>query len=247
MWRFGPPEQGVGLGRSKSRCGGFRLSAGHHLRVLIANEREDHLKLLATVVKGMGHQVVAHETNVKGVAALTARVRPDVALVGLGLDSEHGLNLVSEIVRESFCPVIAVLSKKDSEWVTDAADRGLFAYVIGDDKDELQSAIDITLRRFAEQQSLRGAFDRRDKEAELEREAVTLRQRQALDVHESVVQNLAIAKLASDLGRNDESREALRDGLEAAREIVARSLEELKEKGVPTGQLIRDAASIADG
>jgi response regulator NasT len=214
----------------------------HQLRVLIANEREDHLALMETVVAGMGHEVVAHETDVSGVAALTARVRPDLALVGLGLSSDHGLDLVSEIVRESYCPVIAVLSKKDSEWVSDAADRGLFAYVIGDDKEELQSAIDITLRRFADEQSLRGAFERREAEAELERETVKLRQRQALDVHESVVQNLAIAKLASDLGRSDESHEALIDGLEAARRIVARSVEELKEQGVSTGQLIRDAS-----
>jgi signal transduction histidine kinase len=130
--------------------------------------------------------------------------------------------------------------------VTDAAGRGLFAYVIGDDKDELQSAIDITLRRFAEQQTLRGAFERRDIEDKLEREASRLRQRQALDVHESIVQNLAIAKLASDLGRADESTAALKEGLEAARTIVARSLEELKEQGVPTSQLIRDAAAIRD-
>jgi signal transduction histidine kinase len=131
--------------------------------------------------------------------------------------------------------------------VTDAAERGLFAYVIGDDKDELQSAIDITLRRFAEQQSLRGAFERRDAEAELESAATRLRQRQALDVHESVVQSLAVAKLASDLGRVDESRRALNEGLEAARMIVTRSLEELKKDGISTAELIRDAAPGADG
>jgi AmiR/NasT family two-component response regulator len=218
------------------------MDAGYQLRILIANEREDRLQLLQAVIAEMGHEVVAHETDVRKVAAHTARVRPDLALVGLGLSSEHGLELVSEIVRESFCPVIAILRAQDSEWVNQAAQRGLFAYVIGDDQDELQSAIDITLRRFAEQQTLRGAFERRDIEDELERAAVELRQRQALDVHESVVQSLAIAKLASDLGRFEESREALRDGLEAARDIVARSLEELKKQGVPAGQLIRDAA-----
>ena len=195
----------------------------------------------------MGHQVVAHETDVSRVAALTARMRPDLALVGLGPNSEHGLDLVSEIVRESYCPVIALLTAKDSEWVNEASQRGLFAYIIGDDQDELQSAIDITFRRFAEQQSLRGAFERRDAEAELEREATRLRQRQALDVHESVVQSLAVAKLASDLGRIEESRGALHEALEAARAIVTRSLEELKKDGVPTGLLIRDAASNPGG
>jgi response regulator NasT len=214
---------------------------------LIANERADHLALLETIVTEMGHQVVAKETDVSRVAALTARVRPDLALVGLGPSSDHGLDLVSEIVRESYCPVIALLSAKDSAWVNEASQRGLFAYIIGDDQEELQSAIDITFRRFAEQQRLRGAFERRDVEAGLEREAARLRRRQALDVHESVVQSLAVAKLASDLGRVDESRAALYDALEAARNIVARSLEELKKEGVPVGQLIRDTATTPGG
>lgn len=221
--------------------------ASHHLRVLIANEREDRLALLDTVVTAMGHEIVAHETDVSRVAAVTARLRPDLALVGLGLSSTHALDLVSEIVRESYCPVIAVLAAQDSKWVDEAAQRGLFAYIIGDDQDELQSAIDITLRRFAEQQRDRGAFERRDMEARLEREAARLRQRQALDVHESVLQSLAIAKLASDLGRVDDSRGALHEALTAARDIVTRSLEELKQDGVPVGQLIRDSASDHDG
>jgi two-component system, response regulator / RNA-binding antiterminator len=223
------------------------MDPGYHLRVLIANEREDRLAVLETVVSAMGHQVVGHATHVNLVAALTARLRPDLALVGLGSSSEHALNLITEIVRESYCPVIAILAEQDSEWVHEAAQHGLFAYIIGDDREELQSAIDITLRRFAEQQRLRGAFVRRDAEAELEHEAARLRQRQALDVHESVVQSLVVAKLAGDLGRGDESRTALQQGLEAAQDIVTRSLDELKRDGVSAEQLIRDAASNGDG
>ena len=41
-----------------------------------------------------------------------ARERPDVALVGLGLSSQHALDLIGEIVRESACPVIALLSAR---------------------------------------------------------------------------------------------------------------------------------------
>jgi len=222
------------------------LDPAYQLRVLIANEREDRLALLETVVEAMGHEVVAHAIDVGQVAALTARVRPDLALVGLGASSEHGLDLVTEIVRESYCPVIAILAEQDAEWVHAAAVRGLFGYII-EGQDELQSAIDITLRRFAEQQRLRGAFERRDVEAELEREAAVLRQRQALDVHESVVQSLTVAKLANDLGRVDESRVALHEALEAAQNIVTRSLDELKQRGVPADRLIRDIAPNPDG
>ena len=92
---------------------------------------------------------------------MTARESPDVALVGLGSSSEHALDLISEIVREASCPVIAILHADDPAYIREAAKRGVFAYIIDGSPDELQSAIDITLQRFGEYQSLQGAFGRR--------------------------------------------------------------------------------------
>jgi AmiR/NasT family two-component response regulator len=132
-----------------------------HLRVLIANEKRERLELLARVVAGLGHDVIAREISVSDVGAVTAREHPDVALVGLGLHSEHALDLISEIVREASCPVIALLSAKDPGYVREAAKRGVFAYIVDTTPEELQSAIDITLQRFAEYHSLQGAFGRR--------------------------------------------------------------------------------------
>jgi AmiR/NasT family two-component response regulator len=132
-----------------------------HLRVLIANERRDRLELLAQVVAGLGHEVIAREIDVREVGSVTSREHPDVALVGLGLSSEHALELIAEIVHTASCPVIALLTGKDSKYVREAAKRGVFAYIVDGDPEELQSAIDITLQRFAEYQSLKGAFGRR--------------------------------------------------------------------------------------
>jgi response regulator NasT len=132
-----------------------------HLRVLIANERRERLEVLAQVVIGLGHDVIAREIYVKEVGSATARERPDVALVGLGLSSEHALELIGEIVREASCPVIALLHANDPAYIHEAAKRGVFAYIIDGSPDELQSAIDITLQRFTEYQNLQGAFGRR--------------------------------------------------------------------------------------
>jgi AmiR/NasT family two-component response regulator len=57
--------------------------------------------------------------------------------------------------------VIAVLTAKDPAYIHEAAKRGVFAYIVEDTPDELQSAIDITLQRFAEYHNLQGAFGRR--------------------------------------------------------------------------------------
>ena len=131
------------------------------LRVLIANERRDRLELLARVVAGLGHDVIAREIDVTAVAAVTAREQPDVALVGLGVSSQHALELIEQIVVESSCPVIALLSAEDPAYVREAAKRGIFAYVVDTTPEELQSAIDVTLQRFTEYHNLQGAFGRR--------------------------------------------------------------------------------------
>ena len=57
--------------------------------------------------------------------------------------------------------MIAILHADDPAYVREAAKRGVFAYIIDGSPDELQSAIDITLQRFSEYQSLQGAFGRR--------------------------------------------------------------------------------------
>jgi len=132
-----------------------------HLRVLIANERRDRLELLAQVVAGLGHEVIARSTDVNEVGPVTAREHPDVALVGLGLSSQHALQLIEQIVHESTCPVIALLSAEEPAYVREAAKRGVFAYIVDTGPEELQSAIDITLQRFTEYHNLQGAFGRR--------------------------------------------------------------------------------------
>src|ERR1043165_6008264 len=95
----------------------MRESDVQHLRVLIANEKRDRLEVLAQVVIGLGHDVIAREIYVKDVGAVTAREHPDVALVGLGSSSEHALDLISEIVREASCPGIAILHAHDPAYV----------------------------------------------------------------------------------------------------------------------------------
>ena len=149
-----------------------------HLRVLIANERADRLALVAPIVAGLGHEVIAREIEVQDVGAVTARERPDVALVGLGESSEHALGLIDTIVREASCPVIVLLHAPDPGFVREASKRGVFAHISDDDVEDWQSSIDIVLRRFTEYHDLKGAFGRR---ALIERAKGILMERHSVD------------------------------------------------------------------
>ncbi len=149
-----------------------------HLRVLIANERRDRLALVAPIVAALGHEVIAREINVDDVGAVTARERPDVALVGLGESSAHALDLIDKIVREAACPVIVLIHTRDPEFVKEASKRGVFAHISDADVEDWQSSIDIVLRRFAEYHDLEGAFGRR---ALIERAKGILMERHSVD------------------------------------------------------------------
>ena len=132
-----------------------------HLRVLIANERTEHLEATTQIVAELGHEVIARSLEIGEVAAITAETRPDVALVGLGSSSQHALQLISRIVQEAACPVTALLETDDSAFANEAAKRGIFGYISDGELADLRNALDIVLRRFAEFQKLEGAFGRR--------------------------------------------------------------------------------------
>jgi AmiR/NasT family two-component response regulator len=148
------------------------------LRVLIANERKDRLATVAPIVAALGHEVIAREIEVADVGAVTARERPDVALVGLGESSDHALELIERIVQEAACPVIVLIHAHNPAFVKEASKRGVFAYITDADAGDWQSSIDIVLRRFAEYHDLEGAFGRR---AVTERAKGILMERHSVD------------------------------------------------------------------
>jgi AmiR/NasT family two-component response regulator len=129
-------------------------------------------------VAALGHEVIAREIEVDQVGQVTARERPDVALVGLGGSSKHALALIEKIVQEAACPVIVLIHAPDPAFVKEASKRGIFAYITDADAKDWQSSIDIVLRRFSEYHDLEGAFGRR---AVTERAKGILMERHSVD------------------------------------------------------------------
>jgi AmiR/NasT family two-component response regulator len=182
------------------------------LRVLLANERPEHLEQMALVVTRLGHAVIARETNIAAVAALTEEGVFDVAIVGVGENTLHALDLIGQIVREANCPVIAILDVEDPAFVHQAAKRGVFAYLTTSDArdEQLESSIDVVLARFAEFHALEGAFGRR---------ALTERAKGILMERHSVDEDVAFLML------RDQSRKSNRKLIDVAQAVLeARAL-----------------------
>ena len=181
--------------------------ANESLLVLVADGRGTRLQQVIASVLAIGHRVVDRETTLDTVGPVTAAERPDVALVIVEESSSQALGVIGKIVHEAACPVVAILDTQNPAFVKEAAKLGIFAYIAdGEDREELQSAIDVALRRFAEYHALEGAFGRR---------AVTERAKGILMERHSVDEQRAFGML------RDEARRTNRKIVEVAESVAA--------------------------
>jgi AmiR/NasT family two-component response regulator len=140
------------------------------LRILAADEDEAALHGTAQILRELGHEVTEFAIGTAEVAAAIAREDPDVSVVVVHRDDEHALGLIDEIVSFSSGPVVALLDQEDPGFVRDAADRGIHAYARPITPDAVQSALEVAMRRHAEQTKLTEAVGQL--ESALERRAI---------------------------------------------------------------------------
>jgi AmiR/NasT family two-component response regulator len=153
--------------------------ASRRLRVLIADGSAERHEQVVRTVTSLGHEVVGAAASLETVGQATSANLPDVALVVVGDQSEQAFELIRTIVHEAACPVIAILDVRDRAFIDKAARLGIFSYIAHPaDLEEMQSAMDVSLQRFAEYHALEGAFGRR---AVTERAKGILMERHGID------------------------------------------------------------------
>jgi response regulator NasT len=138
------------------------------LRILAADEDEETLRQVDRILAELGHTVTAHAVTIKEAAQLIAREEPELSVVAVHDDDEHALELIEEINEYASGPVIVLLGEHASEFVAAAAERGIDAFARPRFMAEVQGAIELAVRRYAdtarltEQVSqLEGALERR--------------------------------------------------------------------------------------
>jgi AmiR/NasT family two-component response regulator len=152
------------------------------LSVLVADESEQYLMPLSEAVEALGHDVTCHALHAADVSSATHDHRPDIAIVVFHEDTAHALELITELVHASTCPVMVLMEDADRDFIAEAAERGVFAHLDSTDSAELQGAIDVAIQRFREYRRLRDAFDRR---ARIERAKGMLMERTGVDEREA--------------------------------------------------------------
>jgi AmiR/NasT family two-component response regulator len=115
--------------------------------------------------------VTPFAVSIAEAVELIGREDPDLAIVVLHDDEEHGLALIGESVQYASGPVLAqVRGTDDMDVVARAADLGISAYVGSNEPAAVQAAIEVALHRHREEARLHAKVEQL--ESALERRAV---------------------------------------------------------------------------
>jgi AmiR/NasT family two-component response regulator len=142
---------------TSSAAAGTRTERG--LRVLLADEDEGALRILADVVERLGHVVMPFAVSVHELTQIIAREDPDLTIVAVHVDDEHALALIGESVEYATGPVIAQVLEDDVDFVARAAERGISAWVASNEPAAVQAAIEVAIRRYRDERRLAGKVE----------------------------------------------------------------------------------------
>ena len=184
-----------------------------HLRILLANEREEELRELGDVLEKLGHDVTPFAVSVSDAIELIAREDPDLAFVVFDGDDAHGLALISETVEFASGPVLVTMREVEStRTIAQAADMGIAGYVDSWAPDDLQGAIEVAMARRRDERRLMDKVSQL--ESALERRAVIERAKGILMERHSVDDRRAFELL------RDHSRSGGRRVVDVAQSVL---------------------------
>ncbi len=211
------------------------------MRLFVANPPPDQPSLLPAALESLGHELVTEEIGVGEAGAAIARTRPDVALVGLHGDADEALELISAIVDEAICPVIALLPAHDAALIEEAARRGIFASIVDAGSQEIESAIAIALPRFREYTRLQSTVDHHNTALKHQFELLRSKQGLLLRVQDGILQQLTTASLDLQAGRVEGALTATGAAIEQAKALITDTIEELLVGGSTLDDVLRDS------
>ncbi len=127
-----------------------------NLRILIADDEAVIRLGLRAMLEDHGYQVVGEAGDGLRVLDLVQKLRPDLVFLDIKMPSVDGLQVARTLLAVHAIPVIILTAYGDREFVDEAKDAGVLAYLVKPIQEiDLVPAIEVTMARFREIQTLR--------------------------------------------------------------------------------------------
>jgi response regulator NasT len=127
-----------------------------NLRISVADDEQDMRDFFERMLPLLGHQVVSIAENGHELVEHCRKLRPDLIITDIKMPDMDGIDAANLIGQECPTPVILVSAYHDPESIERAVADHVLGYLVKPiGKADLQPAISVAMRRFAELQDLR--------------------------------------------------------------------------------------------
>jgi AmiR/NasT family two-component response regulator len=128
--------------------------AGSHLRIALAEDDAATREYLATLLRKMGHDVIAAADG-RGLVELCRASPPDLVVTGIRMPGPDGVEAVGEVNRQYPVPAILVSAYCDPVLFARSSSPHVMAYLVKPIKEEdLKAAVTLAVPQFRHVRSL---------------------------------------------------------------------------------------------
>jgi two-component system, response regulator PdtaR len=134
--------------------GGRPMTAA--LKIVVADDDATFVRFCQETLASLGHEVVGTASSGAELVAKCLEAQPDLVITDIKMPDMDGIEAARQIYQQTAMPFILVTGHPDPEFLERAGASYILAYLIKPIKaKDLQPAISIAVRRFAEFQALR--------------------------------------------------------------------------------------------
>lgn len=132
-----------------------------NLRILIADDETAVAAALAGQLKALGHCVVGEAGTGREAVRLAAEMRPDVVVMDIRMPDGDGIEAAKRMADSAPVPVLFLSGHFDQDLLEGVVESGGLAYLMKPaTSEQLQAALALVRKRFAEMTDLRDQVSR---------------------------------------------------------------------------------------
>lgn len=130
------------------------------LKILLVDQHPGRSAILQQALSDAGYDIVAKITADAALADEVKAFKPDVIIIDMEAPGRDTLEQMREIGRDHPKPIILFSNNRDKDYIRQAVQAGVSAYVVdGLDQARISPIVEVALARFREFEALRKELD----------------------------------------------------------------------------------------
>ena len=126
------------------------------LKIMLVDQDSGRSAILRQALTDAGHEVVTRVEPGRNLLREVQQSQPDIVIVDMEAPGRDTLEQMREIGRDQPKPIILFSNKRDGEYIRQAVQAGVSAYVVdGLSRERIMPIVEVAMARFREFEALR--------------------------------------------------------------------------------------------